>query len=228
MRIELAHYPSPSCRKKKLLAVLKVILVTVQARMSASLKMKQWYTLHTKPNAEYQVETAMQRRGLQTYLPEIKSPKSSQGRKRKPFFPCYLFTRIDFEKVAFSHVQWTPGLRRIVAFDGWPVPLSDEVIDLIRNKLGEIEASGGWPTHNFKPGDTVRITAGPFQDMLVIFDGPTTPSKRVQVLLTILGHASRLHVDVSELEKVSPGLEAPAPKRSRRTRGCGRRINSKQ
>ncbi len=58
--------------------------------------------------------------------------------------------------------------------------------------------------------------------MLAIFDEPTTPARRVQVLLSILG-ASRVQVDVADLEKVD--AEVPAPKRRRRTRGRGRRIN---
>ncbi len=143
--------------------------------------MKQWYTLHTKPNAEYQVVAVLQQRGVQTYLPEIEFPKTrKRQKKRKPFFPCYCFFKLDFEVAGLSNLQWTPGLRRIVAFDGQPAPLANELVDLIRHQLGELEASGQ-PTHSFKPGDTVRITGGPFRDMLAIFNGPTTPSKRVQV-----------------------------------------------
>ena len=185
--------------------------------------MERWYTLHTKPNTEYQVATALQRRGLEIYLPEIENPKTSQGRKGKPFFPCYLFLKIDFEIVGLSHVQWTPGLRRVLTFGDQPVPVSNKVIDFIQGKLGEIKANGGWPVHTFKSGDTVRITEGPFRDMLAIFEGPTTPGKRVQVLLTILGHTNRVQVKATDLEKVPPRTEAHAPK-PRRTRGQGRRI----
>jgi transcription elongation factor/antiterminator RfaH len=187
--------------------------------------MEQWYTLYTKPNAEYQVVTALQQRGVQTYLPEGEFHTSHRGRKRKPFFPCYLFIKVDFEIVGFSSLQWMPGLRYIVAFEDRPVPLPNEVIDLIRCKLGEIEAAGGWPAHSFKPGDTVRIIDGPFRDMLAIFDGPTTPAQRVQVLLEILGRTSRLQIDVTDLEKASPRSEVPESRRPRRTRGQGRRIN---
>lgn len=190
--------------------------------------MEQWYTLHAKPNKEYQVATTLQRRNLQVYLPEIEAANARAGRKFagrkvKPFFPGYLFVNVDFEAVGLSNLEWIPGLHRIVAFDGCPVPVPGEVIDLIRYKLGEGEAVGGWPEHTFQPGDTVRIIDGPFRGMLAIFDESTTPAKRVQVLLSILG-ASRVQVDVADLEKVD--AEAPAPKRRpRRTRGRGRRIN---
>jgi transcriptional antiterminator RfaH len=175
--------------------------------------MEQWYTLHTKPYAEYYVTAVLQQRGIETYLPEIESPKAPGERKKRPFFPCYLFIKVDFEAVGMSCVQWTLGLRRIVAFDDRPVPLPDEVIELIRCRLGEIQAAGGWPAHSFKPGDTVCITDGPFRDMLAIFDGPTTPARRVQVLLEILGRVSRMQIDVTDLEKVSPCAEVSVPKR---------------
>jgi len=188
--------------------------------------MQQWYALYTKPNAEYQVATVMQHHNIQTYLPEIDYGKASDGRTRKPFFPCYLFIKTDFEKVSFSSVQWTPGLKRVVTCDGVPLPLPEDLIDVIRRKLGEIEAKGGWPSHTFQPGQPVRIKDGPFKDMLAIFEGPTRPSQRVHVLLTILGHVSRTQVDVADLEKVQAEVEVPAPKRPRRTRGRGRFIRN--
>jgi hypothetical protein len=90
--------------------------------------------------------------------------------------------------------------------------------------LDGIEAGGGRPAHNFKPGETVRITAGPLQDMQAILEGPASPRTRVRVLLNILGQASRMQVEVTHLEKVTSDDGASAPKRPRRTRGRGRYI----
>jgi transcriptional antiterminator RfaH len=187
--------------------------------------MERWYTLYTKPNTEYQVVASLDKRGIQTYLPQLESSNGRLGRVRKPFFPCYLFVKVDFAVTGFSQVQWTPGLRRVVAFGDHPVPLPDEAINLIRSKLEGLNAAGGQPTHNFQPGETVRITHGPLQDMLAIFEGPTKPTERVCVLLAMLGHASRTWVSVSGLEKAPPDAEALVLKRPRRTRGRGRRIN---
>jgi len=111
-----------------------------------------------------------------------------------------------------------------VTFDDQPASMPDEIVNLIQRKLGEIEDAGGWPAHSFKPGDTVRITDGPLQGVLAIFEGPTTPARRVRVLLTILGQARRAQVSVTDLEKASTGLVALPPKQPRRTRGRGRRI----
>jgi transcriptional antiterminator RfaH len=188
--------------------------------------MEQWYTLYTKPNSEYQVAHTLERRGIHTYLPEIEAPKTQRKSGREPFFPCYLFTRVDFTKVGLSQVRWTPGLRRVVAFGEHPVPLPDEVIELIQRKLDAINATGGRPGHSFQPGETVQITDGPLQGLLAVFEGPSTPTERVQVLLSFLGHTSRAHVPVTDLQKAPPEAEAPAPKRRRSSRGRGRPIRN--
>lgn len=184
--------------------------------------MERWYVLHTKLNMEHQVTTVLQNRGIQSYLPEISQPQAKD--KTCPFFPGYLFIKIDFNTVSSSFVEWVPGLRRIVAFDNQPIPLPDEVIELIQHRLSELKAAGGYPGHNFKPGDTVRIIDGPFKEMVAIFDRSAPSSRRVQILLSVLGQASRVKVNVTDLAKFSPDQEASISRPPRRTRGRGRPI----
>jgi transcriptional antiterminator RfaH len=184
--------------------------------------MERWYALHTKLNLEYQVTAVLQDRRIQFYLPEITQPKSKGA--KQPFFPGYLFIKVDFDKVALSTVEWIPGLRRVVAFDDQPVSLPDEIIELMQHRLRDLKAAAGCPEHHFKPDEPVRITDGPFKDMVAIFDRSTSPAQRVQVLLNILGQASRVQVNVTDLAKLSPDQEAPMSKPPRRTRGRGRPI----
>jgi transcriptional antiterminator RfaH len=154
-------------------------------------------------------------------IEEVQSP---QEQKREPLFPCYLFVKLDFQAVGLSKVQWTPGLRRVVCFGDHPAPLPDKVIELIRQHLKRLGATRDKSSHGFQPGETVRITKGPLQGMLAIFDGPTTPAQRVTVLLNMLCQASRAQIPASYLEKAPSGAELPAHKRPRYTRGQGRRI----
>lgn len=186
--------------------------------------MKAWYTLHSKPGAERQLAAALQERGIETYVPEIKSKTGQNSPCKKPLFPCYLFCRVDLEAVGLSRIQWTPGLRRVVAFGGKPAAMPQKVIDLLRARLDHMQAGGGLPNHPFEPGDTVRIVEGPFKDMLAIFEGPMTSAERVQVLLDILGRASRMHVDASNLVKTKDSGSPTQSRPPRRTRGRGRPI----
>ena len=186
--------------------------------------MASWYTLYTKPNAEYQVATTLERRGIETYLPELETARARRPGGKQPFFPCYLFVRVDLKRVGYAQVQWTPGLRRVVAFEGQPVPLGDALVELIRRRLDGLNAGGGQLAPRFQPGQRVRITRGPLQGLLAIFEQPTSSAERVQVLLGLLGQASRAQVAESDLEQAQAGARLPAVRRPRRTRGRGRLI----
>ena len=185
--------------------------------------MDQWYALNSKPQAEYHVAAVLRQRGFQIYLPETEYSQGQIGPKKKPFFPGYLFIKVNLAVVSLSDMRWTPGLRHVVAIDNQPVPLSDDVIQLIQRKL---EVASGQMVSPFKPGDLVRISEGPFRDMVGIFDGPTTPAKRVKILLNVLGQANRVEINAIDLATVPPDTESGivAPKRPRRTRGRGRQI----
>jgi transcriptional antiterminator RfaH len=185
--------------------------------------MEQWHCLYTKPRAEKQVATALQNLDLQTYLPLIKSVVAGQEPIEKPFFPCYLFLKADFHTVSLSAIQWTSGLRRIISYNSDYAPLSTELIELIQQKVQRF-ADRPQLLCRFTPGEKVRITTGPLQGLVAIFDQPLNDQQRVQVLLHILGQANRVKVDVQHLEKTSESLADLRPERTRRTRGGGRRI----
>ena len=140
-----------------------------------------------------------------------------------PFFPCYLFLKADFETTRLSTVQWTAGLRRIISYQSDCSALSTEFIELIQQKVQRFSAHPQFLCR-FKPGDSVRITAGPLQDLVAIFDQPLNDRQRVQVLLHILGQFNRVTVHAQHLEKAPAHLTEPPPKPRRRTRGGGRWI----
>jgi len=187
--------------------------------------MKQWYALYTKPKAEKTVEASLKKCGIETYLPETTTVAASQTPKRVPFFPCYLFIRVDLEVDNPAFWRWTPGVQYIVSYGDWPVPLPNEVINLIKYKLEKLEGQPTRPAYKLVPGEIDRIYKGPFQNMVTIFNCPTTPIVRVSALLSSLSNSARLHFASSALERVSGAADVPVNKRPRRTRGRGRRIN---
>lgn len=187
--------------------------------------MKQWYCLYTKPNSEHRVSAALEWQDLETYLPMIKSSSDRSTGRGKPFFPCYLFLQADLQRLELSRLRWTPGLRKIIAFNNKPAPIPEEFIDSIRNIVERLEHSGGLPIHSFSRGDTVRIQTGPLAGLEAIFDDPGNTNRRVHILLEILGQLTRVSIDVDELEG-SPNSSVTTNHSPRRTRGKGRRIKS--
>jgi transcriptional antiterminator RfaH len=178
-----------------------------------------WYALNTKPQSEARVARVLMTRGFEIFLPLLPSQPTE---RIQPLFPSYLFVNCDLEIVSVASLQWIPGLRRIVAFAGRPAVVPGAAIDLIRSQLQTIEAQGGLPTHNFKPGDTVIIDEGPLAGLRGIFQGPLGPAERVRILIHFLGQANRAEVPVSTL-RAAPE-EPEKPPRQRGTRGHGRRV----
>ncbi len=133
--------------------------------------------------------------------------------------------KADLDTIAPSQWRWTPGLRYMVAFDNVPVPVNDEVIDIIQYKINELNMQAGQPKPKFVPGDVVRVTDGPFADLMAVFDGPKTPAERVTVFLNFLGRLTRVQLNTALLEKAPTGSEIVSAKRPRRTRGRGRYID---
>lgn len=197
----------------------------VYERMERNCEMKRWYALYTKPRSERAVALLLGQHDIETYLPEITTTMDQKTKRRVPFFPSYLFMRVDLQVENPAHWRWLPGVRRLVTYGDKPVAVPDEIINLISHKLAELSIEKTNPVHRLQPGDMVKITTSPFNDMLAMFEGPTTPSDRVYVLLTSLNNSVRLRIAPSDLEKVSGQIAAPANKRPRRSRGQGRPIN---
>ncbi|MDQ7029102.1 MAG: transcription termination/antitermination NusG family protein [Ardenticatenia bacterium] len=186
-----------------------------------------WYTVHTKPNAEYRVARLLQEKGIEVFFPEIRSWRPRRGYLTEPLFPGYLFVRADWSDVPLTVVVWTPGVHRVVGFGGQPAVVPDETIGAIRERLEELEAQGGLRPYRLQPGERVRFVAGPFQGLEAVFDGYLRASDRVRVLLEFLGQVHQADVPVTH---VTPIANTPpcASRPPRRTRGKGRWIRGRQ
>lgn len=180
----------------------------------------QWYAVHCKPLKEAQAATALiDHLALTVYLPEVR--RLFRGRKqRTPFFPGYLFVQANLHYVTPSRINATPGVLRLVAFGELPQAVPAEVIDLIRQRVDDLNMHGGLIEHGFRPGDAVRFKSGPLRGLEATFIGPMKPSERVRVLIDFLGSLRETEVDATMVERAA----APPPRRERRTRGKGRWI----
>jgi transcriptional antiterminator RfaH len=165
--------------------------------------MQHWYIIQTKPRLEDQVRAALERKGIEIYLPMVRVRRvNPRARPRAPFFPCYVFARADLASVGVSALQWTPGAVRVLGFDEDPAIVPDSVVEYIRQRVSVIEYRGTTGLGPFQPGDVVRITSGPFRDLEAVFDRALSPNGRSQVLIKFLGRLVRSEIDVTALEKL--------------------------
>src|SRR4030065_1632094 len=150
---------------------------------------QQWYALRSKPRKEDIVWKHVHDRGYEVFFPRIRvHPVNPRSRKVKPYFPGYIFVRLDLEMLGNSVIQWMPHTVGLVSFGGEPAPVPDHLIHAIRRRVEEIASAGGEVFDGLKQGEVVRIDHGPFEGYEAIFDARLPGSERVRVLLKILSN----------------------------------------
>jgi transcriptional antiterminator RfaH len=147
----------------------------------------QWYAIQTKPGNERRVETNLFNQEIEVFLPMFETFGHSYGKmvqKIKPLFPNYLFARLDIE-VHYYKVKWTRGVAKILGVGNGPTPLSETVIQAVRERVGENNLVK--LKDELEEGHLIQFTSGPFKDLMGVFDKKMSDGKRVRVLLSLIG-----------------------------------------
>lgn len=146
-----------------------------------------WYVVHSKPQKEEFLAEQLELRRIETYNPRIRvNPVNPRARRIKPYFPGYLFARLDLEQAGGSAIQYTPGATGLVHFGAEAATVPDGLLHAIRQRVDEINAAGGELFETVKKGETVYIHSGPFTGYEAIFDARLPGTDRVRVLLRLL------------------------------------------
>lgn len=146
-----------------------------------------WYVMRSKPNREEFLEGQLISRDVEVFYPRIRvKPVNPRSRKHKPYFPGYLFLRIDLEKNSITNLERIPGVVRLVSFGGEASRVPEAIIHGIRLKVDEINASGGLKSPGLNAGTLVKIEKGPFAGYEGIIDSQIPGKERVRVLLRML------------------------------------------
>jgi transcriptional antiterminator RfaH len=155
-----------------------------------------WYVLHSKPNREQFLFSQLQHRNIETYYPRLKvEPINPRARKVRPFFPGYLFVRVDFEKIPLSSLNYVPGAQQVVSFDYKPAIVPDDVVCTIKENVENINHNPKKIKKHFEHGDPVFIKGGPFEGYQAIFDTDLKGSDRVRLLIKLI-HGQQFRVQV--------------------------------
>jgi transcriptional antiterminator RfaH len=138
--------------------------------------------------------------GFTTYCPRIRIERSSRERERSTWlFPGYAFVWIELQ---WHAARWSPGVIRLVSSSGAePAKVPMSVIDDLRGR----ERNGYVvlpKVRGLERGDKVRVTHGPLNGSIAIFDG-MRPHQRVAILLSLLGRQQRVELSKADIRPVS-------------------------
>lgn len=164
---------------------------------------KSWYVVATKPRQEVLAREHLQRQGYAALLPTMRLRKRQRGKWQEvtePTFPGYVFVGLDLGRDDMGPIRSTQGCRDLVRFGQQPAAVHEDIIKALQMGNSAQGASGAEVTHPFSPGDVVLIEDGPFQGLSAIYC-MNKGADRAQVLITLLGRAQHLNVDINSVSK---------------------------
>jgi transcription antitermination factor NusG len=165
--------------------------------------MLNWYAVYTRPRSEKKLAEALQKLGIEHYLPLLRTRKKWSDRYKwveEPAFASYLFVRIDYETQALAVLK-LPQTLQIVSSGGTPVEMDDNDIELLRLALENYaESLTIRDTSALVLGETVRIKDGPFagkEAVIAQIQGKTT----IMVAFPALNKSVQVEIPVEQISK---------------------------
>jgi transcriptional antiterminator RfaH len=164
-----------------------------------------WYVVYTKPKQERRVSLNLEAWRVETFNPELLERRCNQFTGQpsyvaKSIFPNYIFLRFN-ARTMLHNIFNTRGVKHVLCSNGTPLPIDEELIELIRSRIDE---SGFVRLGNdFKVGDKVTIVDGPLRNLQGIFSEEMKDSERVLILLDLVTYQARITATKDQLRKVS-------------------------
>ena len=167
-----------------------------------------WYVVHTYSGYENKVkaniEKIVENRGMHDLILEVAVPvqdavEIKNGQKKivqRKVFPGYVLLKMIMDDDTWYVVRNTRGVTSFVGPGSKPVPLSE---DEIRNMGIEIARE----VIDLETGDTVKITAGPFEDSIGMIKEINNSKRTVIVRLSIFGRETPVELDFMQVQKMS-------------------------
>jgi transcriptional antiterminator RfaH len=147
-----------------------------------------WYVMQSKPRKEEFLCDQLLAHDLESYCPLIPvHTVNPRARQTMPYFPGYVFARVDLDRFQLSTLRWLPGALGVVSMEYEPVSVPESLLAAIRLRVDEIGDIGADVMFTgLKMGDHVKIQYGPFAGYEAIFDVRLPGTERVRVLLSLL------------------------------------------
>ena len=162
-----------------------------------------WYLAYTKPRQEEIARVNLDQQGFDSYLPLYKKfKKTEQGPVSvfEPMFPRYIFFRPGKPGQSISTVRSTKGITTIVRFGFEPAVIGEELLGRIRQLEEDRNHATLLELSKLKAGQTVRLQHTALGDVQGLIQ--SVSSKRVSVLLEILGRPAVVQLEHHQVEPV--------------------------
>lgn len=159
-----------------------------------------WFVAYTKARQESIAQANAQRQGFLTYLPMYRIVKRAEEttEHREPMFPRYLFVQPSRPGQSVAPLRSTRGIQSMVSFGEALATMPDASLDSIRHYEHWRNRAEPHTIGSIQPGCRVRLKDNSLEGLEGLVQDVS--SKRVVVLLALLGRRQSVAVEHEQLE----------------------------
>jgi transcriptional antiterminator RfaH len=155
-----------------------------------------WYCARTKPKHEH-IAAANVRKNLklEVFNPRLRVQRATKRgvvRLVEPLFPCYIFIQCVIEE-KINEIQHANGVNSLVRFGDKIPKVDDAIIEELQNYFAAEETMT--LEDRLAPDDEVIIADGAFVGMQAKVLRVMPATRRVQILLDVLGGPTSVEMD---------------------------------
>ena len=176
---------------------------------------KEWYVVNTVSGYEYKVKEKLemmivnspeiQESIFRVIVPEQTIVEYKDGVKKekvKKMFPGFVLVEMIMSDEVWFIVRNTQGVTGFIGSSGKgakPIPLMPDEVDRILSSMGMSRID---LDNDLKEGKKVKITSGPFKNMIGKISSYDLEKKKVELLLDLFGQETSVEVGLSEIENL--------------------------
>lgn len=171
-----------------------------------------WFVVHTYSGHENKVAETLKQRAqtlnldnkiVAVLIPTQEKIQIKRGQRKtvnEKIFPGYMLVKMELTDDAWLAVRTTQGVTGFVGIGTKPRPLPRHEVEAIQKYMAQ-----GAPQYKaeFTEGEAVRITDGPFNEMLGTVQNINEEKGKVEVLVSIFGRETPVELDFLQVQKVS-------------------------
>ena len=174
---------------------------------------KEWYVVNTVSGYEYKVKEKLemmivnspeiQESIFRVIVPEQTIVEYKDGVKKekvKKMFPGYVLVEMIMTDEVWFIVRNTQGVTGFIGSSGKgakPIPLMPDEVDRILSNMGMSRMD---TAKDLVEGKKVKITDGPFKNMIGKIATVDLNNKKVELLLDLFGQETSVEASLSEIE----------------------------
>ena len=176
---------------------------------------KEWYVVNTVSGYEYKVKEKLemmivnspeiQESIFRVIVPEqtiVEYKDCVKKEKVKKMFPGYVLVEMIMSDEVWFIVRNTQGVTGFIGSSGKgakPIPLMPDEVDRILSNMGMSRMD---LAKDLAEGKKVRITDGPFKNMIGKVKSYDVENKKVELLLDLFGQETSVEVSLAEIENL--------------------------